>query len=40
MNVLRTGMTGVQGRIWRVVVSDPVYCALLGGAAAIEARTE
>ena len=40
INLLRTGMTGPQGRIWRVDVSDPVYCALLGGAMAIEARTE
>lgn len=40
INLLRTGMTGPQGRIWRVDVSDPVYCALLGGAMAVEARTE
>lgn len=40
INLLRTGLTGPQGRIWRVEVSDPVYCALLGGAMAIEARTE
>lgn len=40
INLLRTGMTGSQGRIWRVEVSDPVYCALLGGAMAIEGRTE
>ncbi len=31
LTLLRTGMTGVQGRIWRIDVSDPVYCALLGG---------
>ncbi|MBB5762403.1 hypothetical protein HNR01_002023 [Methylorubrum rhodesianum] len=40
VNVLRTGLTGVQGRTWRLDVSDPVYCALLGGAMAVEARTE
>ncbi|KQP64057.1 hypothetical protein ASF41_22120 [Methylobacterium sp. Leaf111] len=40
INVLRTGLTGVQGRIWRIDVSDPVYCALVGGAMAVKARTE
>ncbi|MCJ2107850.1 hypothetical protein MKK70_21215 [Methylobacterium sp. E-041] len=40
INFLRNGMTGVQGRTWRIDVSDPVYCALLGGAMAVEARTE
>lgn len=40
INVLRTGMSGAQGRIWRIEVSDPVYCALLGGAMAVEPRTE
>ncbi|BAQ43970.1 hypothetical protein [Methylobacterium aquaticum] len=40
VSVLRTGMTGVQGRTWRLDVSDPVYCALLGGAMAVEERTE
>ena len=40
VNVLRTGLSGVQGRIWRLDVSDSVYCALLGGAMAVEARTE
>ena len=40
VSLLRTGMTGPQGRIWRIDVSDPVYCALLGGAQAIDARTE
>lgn len=40
VNVLRTGLAGVQGRTWRLDVSDPVYCALLGGAMAVEARTE
>lgn len=40
INVLRTGMSGAQGRTWRLDVSDPVYCALLGGAMAVEPRTE
>ncbi len=40
LTLLRTGMTGSQGRIWRIDVSDPVYCALLGGAAALDPRTE
>lgn len=40
INFLRNGMTGVQGRTWRLDVSDPVYCALLGGAMAVEARSE
>jgi hypothetical protein len=30
ITVLRTGQTGVQGRRWRLNVSDPVYVALLG----------
>lgn len=40
LTLLRTGMSGPQGRIWRIDVSDPVYCALLGGAMALDARTE
>ncbi|MCJ2129220.1 hypothetical protein [Methylobacterium sp. E-045] len=40
VNLLRTGLTGVQGRTWRIDVSDPVYVALLGGAMAVETRTE
>jgi hypothetical protein len=40
LSVLRTGMSGPQGRIWRIDVSDPVYCALTGGAMALDARTE
>jgi len=31
VTVLRTGMTGVQGRRWRLKVSDPVYVAMMGG---------
>ncbi|WP_429041387.1 hypothetical protein [Bradyrhizobium elkanii] len=30
ITMLRTGMTGVQGRRWRLKVSDPVYTAFLG----------
>jgi len=40
LTVLRTGMSGPKGRIWRIDVSDPVYCALTGGAMALDARTE
>lgn len=29
--MLRTGMTGVQGRRWRLRISDPVYGGFLGG---------
>jgi hypothetical protein len=28
--MLRTGMSGVQGRRWRLKVSDPVYVAFMG----------
>lgn len=31
ITVNRTGRTAQQGRRWRVQVSDPVYCAFLGG---------
>jgi hypothetical protein len=31
VTVLRTGQTFRQGRVWRLEVSDPVYCGLLGG---------
>lgn len=40
VNYLRNGMSGTQGRIWRIDVSDPVYVALLGGAAAVDLRSE
>lgn len=30
ITMLRTGMTGVQGRRWRLKVSDPVYVGFLG----------
>jgi hypothetical protein len=38
VTVLRTGMTGIQGRRWKLTVSDPVYVALMGGAQSIELR--
>lgn len=31
ITLLRTGMTGNQGRRWRIKVSDPVYVSFLGG---------
>jgi hypothetical protein len=31
VTMLRSGMTGTQGRRWRLTVSDPVYASLLGG---------
>lgn len=31
VNVLNTGISGVQGRRWRVEVSDPVYVGFMGG---------
>jgi hypothetical protein len=40
VTVLRTGMAGVHGRVWRVDVSDPVHVALNGGAMAVEGRSE
>jgi hypothetical protein len=30
VTMLRTGMSGVQGRRWRLKVSDPVYVAFMG----------
>jgi hypothetical protein len=30
ITMLRTGMTGAQGRRWRVKVTDPVYVAFMG----------
>jgi hypothetical protein len=31
VTMFRSGMTGVQGRRWRLRISDPVYSAFLGG---------
>jgi hypothetical protein len=36
ITVLRTGRTAAQGRRWRLEVSDPVYCGLLGGDMTVE----
>jgi hypothetical protein len=38
VTILRTGMTGTQGRRWRLKVSDPVYVALMGGTQDMELR--
>lgn len=35
----RTGLTGVQGRMWKIVVSDPVYVSILGGEMAVLPRS-
>ena len=31
VSVLNTGLSGPQGRRWRIEVSDPVYVSLIGG---------
>jgi hypothetical protein len=31
VSVYRTGLTGRQGRRWRLAIPSPVYCAVLGG---------
>lgn len=38
ITVLRTGLTGVEGRRWRVKVSDPVYVSFLGATQSAELR--
>jgi hypothetical protein len=38
VTMLRTGMTGVQGRRWRLKVSDPVYVAFLGATQDMQLR--
>jgi len=38
ITVLRSGMTGVQGRRWRLRVSDSVYVAFLGATQDVELR--
>lgn len=38
ITILRTGMSGVQGRRWRLSVSDPVYVALLGATQDVNLR--
>lgn len=39
VKIHRTGMTGVQGRMWKIVVSDPVYVSLLGGDMTVVGRS-
>jgi hypothetical protein len=31
VSMFRTGMTGTQGRRWRLTASDPVYVSFMGG---------
>lgn len=38
IDVPRAGLTGRQGRQWRLTVADPVEVALMGGAMDVEAR--
>lgn len=38
VKMYRTGMTGNQGRRWRLRVSDPVYVACMGGSQDIQVR--
>ena len=38
VTLLNTGVTGVQGRRWRLDVSDPVYVGFLGGTQSTEVR--
>lgn len=38
VTMLRTGMTGTQGRRWRLTVSDPVYVGFMGGTQDMELR--
>lgn len=38
VNINRCGLTGVQGRKWKLVVSDPVNVVFLGGSMNIEKR--
>ncbi len=38
ITILRSGGTGVQGRRWRLKVSDPVYVGFLGGSQDTELR--
>lgn len=38
ITVLRTGMTGIEGRRWRLKVSDPVYVSFLGATQDMQLR--
>lgn len=38
VSVVRTGMTGRQGRKWRIDITDPVYVGVMGGQQLVEKR--
>ena len=38
VTVLNTGLSGPQGRRWRIDVSDPVYVSLMGGEQSADIR--
>ncbi len=38
ISLFRTGLSGPTGRMWKAVISDPVYAGLIAGAAAAQAR--
>ena len=38
VTVLNTGLSGPQGRRWRIDISDPVYVSLIGGEQSADAR--
>lgn len=38
ISLFRTGLSGPTGRMWKAVVSDPVYVGLIAGAAAAQVR--
>jgi hypothetical protein len=38
LTLLNTGLSGPQGRRWRLDVSDPVYVGFLGGVQSAEPR--
>jgi hypothetical protein len=40
VTVLRTGVAGPYGRVWRVALSDPVHACFRGGTMALEGRAE
>jgi len=38
ITLTRTGLSGPTGRMWKAVISDPVYAGLISGAAAAQGR--
>jgi hypothetical protein len=38
ISLFRTGLSGPTGRMWKAVISDPVYAGLISGAAAAQGR--